>query len=258
MDFHPFEVGPDSYVDAGGRRRLQCRVCTLPANARRHTSPEVERARNAHRKETLDARRATAGPTIQRITATAERLHGRPSIPTPPRIEPKAPTVRVADWRLTVLRQAIEQALAAELSLPLRLQLLDAQRALRSDLHGTVAVAGSAVELAPPADPDGPPLRAEPARGSLASLPVPSPETPGRPSDARRVARAFRGDKYRELFLRAVDAGWPFVPLANGHVRIIGPGGTVSLSMTAQAGHGHGYANVRATAKRAGLDVSGL
>jgi hypothetical protein len=153
------------------------------------------------------------------------------------------------------LALAIERALDAELSLPLRLHLLDAQKSLRSDLFGTVATAAAAVERGP----DRPPLLVEPVTGSLASLPNPSPEPPRRPSDARNVARAFRGDKYRELFLRAVDQGWTYDHQANGHIRVFGPSGSsFSLSTTAIADRGHGYRNVRASAKRAGLDVSGL
>jgi len=173
--------------------------------------------------------------------------------PSPEPVATKAPP-RVADWRLTLLRLAIEQALNAELSLPLRLHLTDAQRSLRSDLYGTVATAEAVTHtpIVPNDSAPAAPVMADPEPTQ------PSPERTKRQSDATKIARSFRGDKYRELFNRAIEAGWSADP-SGSHVWLYGPdGGRFSLSTTAISDRGHGFRNVKAQAKRQGLNVDGI
>ena len=75
----------------------------------------------------------------------------------------------------------------------------------------------------------------------------------------RSLRRGIRSDRVRGLFDRATDAGWSAKELGSGHLGLFAPDGRtrLTISMTAK-GDGHGWLNVRADAKRAGLDVAGL
>src|SRR6185369_17525901 len=94
----------------------------------RHRSAEALATAAAKRR--AGPRRSTALPPSPRPVQATKPLED---------LRPKAPAPRIADWRLTLLRLAIEQALEAEISLALRLRLTEAQRSLRSDLYGTIS-----------------------------------------------------------------------------------------------------------------------
>jgi hypothetical protein len=75
------------------------------------------------------------------------------------------------------------------------------------------------------------------------------------------VRRAFRSGRVRQLFERAMEAGWSWRRTGGGHIIIDSPGQAhhVSLSTTmSDRGLGRGWENTKAEAKRKGLDIAGL
>ena len=75
------------------------------------------------------------------------------------------------------------------------------------------------------------------------------------------VRRSFRSGKVRGLFARATEKGWSWRKGHGGHVIIENPTHTehIALSTTmSDAGQGRSWANLRAEAKRKGIDVIGL
>lgn len=261
-DFHSFVASPSTFVDKANRTRIACAICGKPSNAWSHRSAAAMAASVAKIRSTKASKPNPEAVAWHELP---------PKLPPGPKpalearplesIRPKAPSPRIADWRLTLLRLAIEQALNADLSMVLRMRLTEAQRALRSDLYGTVAIA-----LPESSHSDAKPeLPKAPSPTAPDTLPAARPSPPevslskGRVDGARQAARAFRGDKQRALFLRAVDAGWDWAATGSGHMRIVGPtGAVVIISTTAIADRGHGYRNLKSQAKRAGLDVEGL
>jgi hypothetical protein len=250
VDWHPFEPGGQTFRDASGRLRNGC------------ARPGCGAASNAYRHRGRDAALAAGAKSSQTRTRKRRELEGSASPPeliavplASPVIRPSSPPV--ADWRLSMLRLAVDMSLEGPpLSFLLRRALLDTRAALRSELYGTVAVADPRGEL-PQAD--APPAELEELPEPAELRPERTPE-PLRNARVRAVAHSFRGDKYRELFLRAVSSpGWRWSLTGSNHVLLISPSGEhVNLSASAQSGRGHGYANVRAQARRAGLDVAGL
>jgi hypothetical protein len=146
------------------------------------------------------------------------------------------------------LRHAVELALEhpAELDDVLELRLRETARAVRSALYGTG-------ELVPP--PELPVELEELAREPSLSSSRITPLANGR---VRKVAHGFRSPRARELFLRAVRDGHRWQRTSSGHVLIHGPTGEVSLSMSVDERNARSWANARATARRAGLNVEGL
>jgi hypothetical protein len=254
VNYHPFVAGAP-VRNAAGALRVTCAECGAYSNAWRHRSPEhvaeVQRRRVATIAERRTHPRLIPHPSTppdeprlqpSRISTAARAEAYRPAEP-PPRQS-------VADWRLSMLRLAIEHALdGPELSFNLRRLLLDTQRALRSDLHGTIATELARVELRPA----GPPPVTSPQ-----ALPGRPRATEGPPPSARGLAHGFRDERTRGLFLRAVAAGWRWSVTGSNHVRLEGPDGAVLTLSQTSSGHGRAYLNAKADAKRAGLDVAGL
>jgi len=230
-DYHDFVPG-EAFVDAAGHNRVRCYLCGKPANAPSHRSPErMAAATAAMRAGRHRPKKPTLLPAI---------VHVAPAPVAQPVAQPiQAPP----DWKLYLLRHAVELALDAGIDDDaVALRARELQRALRSRFYGTRTP-----------EPKG-------ATPKIVAKPLTEPRQTVITSDeARRVAKTFRGDKQRALFLRAVDAGWRFDRTGTGHVRLLGPEGqTLIVSTTAIADRGHGYRNLRADAKRKGLDVEGL
>lgn len=138
----------------------------------------------------------------------------------------------------------MDQALRVDLAPLTRTLLLDAQRAVRSELRPTT------VRHTPVPDLADPPPRRDP----IQPKPVPADQ---HSAARRKLAAGFRSDKTRALFLRACEQGWQPAITGTGHAKLISPDGkALVLSLTNTGGRGFG--NAKATAKRMGLDVSGL
>ena len=254
-EFHPFKPGGLIQLDRRGARNATCRECGLMQRARRHWDPE----RSLAAREKQSATRRARGLNGRGARASRARLPAPELaiVPAPAAAPVPTPPPRVADWRLSMLRLALDMALEGpSLSFPLRRALLDARGALRSELHGIPATAGAVLELPEP-DP-------VPETHSAALPNGHEPPRAMRPIQSARVqrtARGFRGDNFRALYLRAVECGWQWEHRrGSGHVALYPPDGRkpVVLSITAPSSEARGWMNARADAKRAGLDVTGL
>lgn len=85
------------------------------------------------------------------------------------------------------------------------------------------------------------------------------PITPAPAIAIRGILAGIRNDRIRELVKRASADGWTVGKTGSGHVSIAKGKQRMILSTTSNDGRmGHGWGNVRATAKRVGLDVTGL
>lgn len=243
-DYHPFKPGGPLVPDSRGRRNPSCLACGAIARARRHWTPEQSAA--AALKQGASRRRSNAWRRL------AEGPRGSPQVLPPPQLAALEPVPRVADWRLSMLRLALDQSLEGpSLSFALRRSLLDARAALRSELYGLPAT--DRVEPPTHAAVDYGPARV----GPLEPLARPSPQVEESSARRRALSRKIRDDRTRALVERAVAAGWQWRVTGTGHVALTGPAGE-SLVMSATPSDHRGYLNNRARARRLGLDVSGL
>ena len=191
-----------------------------------------------------------AHPRRTRAEMQAER-EPKPML-VPSRIQtPELPPARVATepepWQLGMLRDAVAHVLelpADAIGWRLRLRVLDVEKAF------------DVGRLDPPLQRD--PVLEEPEPVAV----IPKPHALTRPSQRHASRKMLRGmtGQYRDLAERAIDAGWTARKAGNGHVLLEQPttGIRLTLSGSRAEGAGRGYLNLRAAAKRAGLDVTGL
>jgi hypothetical protein len=224
-----------------------CAVCGQPARSgHKRASPTTSRARDSVPASTIPPVGAgISRPTPERAAeraAVVERYRERVAVgpaPVEPNVEHAPP------WQLKALELHVAEALRVDVSYALRILLLDTQRAIRSELAPTTVRRAPAVE-----PPKPPPVEHRPVEPPRADAPL--------SAGLSVVARGIRNDKMRDLFRRAIGAGWSPKVLGNGHLRLTGPtGSSFTLSMTSDCG-ARAYKNDRAQAKRAGLDVTGL
>ena len=74
----------------------------------------------------------------------------------------------------------------------------------------------------------------------------------------KRVTGGIRNDKIRKLYLEALRQGWTSEIDGAGHVKMTNPrtGNRFWISSTSDWGsNGRNYANARAKARRAGLEI---
>jgi hypothetical protein len=199
---HPFVDSGRRTVGPSGRSYAVCETCG------------GKRIGTAHGR--VEQRAPTMNPAVR---ARAERRVTELPPPTPPRPvalaprpePPKPAAPRVADWRLSLLRLALDQALAGpHLEEVTRYKLEDARRALRSELHGQVAVAEAAIgpaivtrleleQPAPEPKPERARARADPGthRPHGASVPIRQAPRALPPRRPRRMATGLHGRESR-------------------------------------------------------------
>jgi hypothetical protein len=89
--------------------------------------------------------------------------------------------------------------------------------------------------------------------------PRPIPLPTAQPAIVRGILAGIRNDRARELVKRAVASGFSASKTGSGHVALDKGSTRLIVSTTSNDGRmGHGWGNLRATAKRAGIDVTGL
>lgn len=72
-----------------------------------------------------------------------------------------------------------------------------------------------------------------------------------------KVPWSFRSDRFRELVKRAVADGWEGTTTGTGHLKLMKEGKTLIISRTSN-GQAHAWRNLKAQAKRLGVNVEGL
>jgi len=115
--------------------------------------------------------------------------------------------------------------------------------------------------LAPdaPKDPEAPSPDLIERRPELAPRAVPVAEGAVLPRpNITGLLRGIQSGRHRELVKRAVDQGWDVAMTGGGHVALTRGHRRLVVSTTVREGRGRGWANLRAEAKRIGLDVGTL
>jgi hypothetical protein len=97
---------------------------------------------------------------------------------------------------------------------------------------------------------DGPPTEADLARHPRL-IRSPAPVAIG-----SAIARGIPDKRRRELIKRAVGDGWDAARTANNHIAL--DKGATRIIVPTTEGYGRGWNNLKAQAKRAGIDVAGL
>jgi hypothetical protein len=286
---HQYVEGVHTRTAKDGRVYRLCRVCDDRANAFPHrgfrTTPLTIRERSEHHRfdpsttvVIRDARghatpaclacgkakRATEHgglsnplPALSPADPVPARLR---ALPSPPANGTKAAPVRVAPTKiapppaeLTMVALAIDRLLALPDDLVdwrLRTRLTSARELVAVPVFPTLDVrltpeVADAAEV-PPDD-----------NLVVSRAPTALPAAPA--IVARGILAGIRNDRIRELVKRAAADGWEVGKTGSGHISIAKGKQRMILSTTSNDGRlGHNWGNVRATAKRAGLDVSGL
>src|SRR5262245_60381473 len=223
---HPYVWDGTTRRPAGGLGR-PIRPCIVCGQGRsRHSAVKAAVAREA----------SVSGP-MPKAPTTGRR----------PRTLPKVPPAELVGLALAVDRIL---ALPADLvGWRLRLRLADIRPLL--NVPEFPVLAGPEVATSP-SDPEAPPPTLVAARPALAPRPVAI--TPG--SRALSIVRGIRSERIRSLARRAIEQGWDVDLTGSGHLRL--SKGSQVIIGSGTGDRGRGYANLRAEAKRRGMDVSGL
>jgi len=188
---------------------------------------------------------ATPKPTL--APAATER-------PQPP--VPISPAPPAHPWQLYALEAALEAVMpkAVDFGYPTQVLLADALRAVRSELHPSTVRRTPVYEPAPVMSTEPPTLSP-----TVQHFPPRTPAPTGSGGETRRrLIAGIRSDQLRKIAVRAFEQNWQAKVLGDGHLRFMGPdGGHFVLSMTSKD-TARSFPNVKAAAKRAGLDTSGL
>jgi len=227
---HEYRAGPGVMADKRGRRHGLCADCGKPANAPYHRrgwrglaplpkpAPRTRAARGA------PSPRASAGVRAGRSLPAAE---------------------------LVMVAVAVDRALALPadaLGWRLRMRLADIRPLLGVPTYPTLAA------------PDHEPDEDAPGADLVEHRPELRPKTLPLADDARIVGllRGIQSGKNRELVKRARDQGWDVAMTGSGHIALSKGQSRILVSTTQREGRGRGWANLRADARRAGIDVTGL
>lgn len=138
-----------------------------------------------------------------------------------------------------------------------------------ADLRRVLEDAGLDLE---PSGPPSPPTIRVPGPGTVeapadSQPPAPHPQllrlasaTTSELSRARHLTRGIRHGRSRELAIRAVVQGAQLRMTSGGHVLLSGGplSSPVSIGTTSSGDHARSWANLRADARRKGLDTEGL
>lgn len=238
---HPYIAGIVTKTDARGHLMPLCADCQAPQNSPRHRSyaiagpppPRPERVRR---------------PKVSRRAADWHR----------PRPRGRRPKYQEIPWEVRLLAMALDRALGAGpdvLGWRAAIRAGDLRNALDEIIPRDPEPEPIAIpEPEPEApDPEPEPARIRPSPTSWAAVP------PSQLARARAQTKGIRSDRFRDLVVRAILQGARIEKRRSGHMLLIGGPLTrpISLSMTSDGG-GRTWENLRASARRAGLDTAGL
>ena len=277
---HTFVDSGRSHAGSDGRVVRECRICEGPPNAGRHRDPDARWRRSvpkgprlAHLRRPVEVHPfVLGGPTKPDKRGRTLQLCGDPSCRSTANspkhrtgvrlarrlgaASPKNPTPRPRAAATVAPAEYVAAAITMDaiLALPhdvvpwrLRMRLQAAREDLPVPTYPTLYVA-------PEPEPEEAPAVVE----------VPEEEAPrvrpvARDATMAGILRGIRNDRYRSLARRAVDTGWDLSMTGSGHARLSRGDRVLILSTTAgDARMGHSWGNLRAQAKRSGIDVTGL
>lgn len=232
-DRHPFVIGTEVQTDSRGHRRALCRVCGAVSSALPHRA-EVGGAILAPLDDPSDRSASAPPPTAVPV---------RPGPVRPAKITPP-----VAEIALVAI--GIDRLLALPtdaVSWRLRVRLTEVRQLLDCPVLPTLDPADQVdPDASPPTDRD---LDLKP---SLAPQRIDAaPVVVG-----NAILRSITDSRRRTLVRRAIETGWSANRTASNHVAL--DKGATRIIVTMHEGYGRAWANTRAQAKRAGLDVTGL
>lgn len=256
-DRHEFVAGETKPYGPAGRLYPLCAVCDRPQNAPRHRSDE-SRLRTSRAISAAAGRRAI-GAKYDRIVAGAVRAtdpgradqggpHPTP-IQTPTRVHRERISVPAAE--LAALALAIDGVLALPVDrVPWKLRLRLGEARPLIDIPTFPSLASTAFEE---------PIPDAPSETILDALPQlrPVERSPVALQSASALIRGIRNDRMRNLARRAISTGWQPAMTGSGHLALTRGQRRLVISTTS-SGAGRGWQNLRADAKRLGIDVSGL
>ena len=238
-DPHPFELGGGFKLGKDGRHLALCArpgcggVASLIAHSPKANGVSVGAAQIIHPERGKGRARVAQGAPTARATSRA-----------------RAASLPPAEY--VALAIAIDQVLALPpeaIGWRLRIRLGDMRPLLGVPDYPTLQA-----REAPP-DPEAPTpadIAVSPERYASKSLPVAvDSKLPG-------ILRGIQSGRHRDLVRRAKDQGWGVAMTGSGHVALTKGQSRLLVSTTVREGRGHGWANLRAEAKRAGIDVAGL
>lgn len=245
---HAFDPAPTTEAtprDKGGKLLRSCRVCGRPGRGSGHRLAGLTGEARA-----LRARRPPREPGAP--------PEPRPRVAPPARAEARRPEApqkrrsrRIPARELVVLAGAIDAILELPIDAVgwrLRLRLADIRPILGVETHPTLRYDSSAQ---PEPEPPSPALLER-----LPGLQPPVVESPRAASLS--ILTGIRDDKVKALARRAIEDGWEARKTMGGHLALDRGEKTVIISTTVRGGAGHSWGNIRAEAKRHGIDVSGL
>jgi hypothetical protein len=217
---HPFQVSLSTVItNARGRRTPACVVCGQLQRATEHKVNGVEAVEAVLNDMVIDRVGPVPQPRVQKIA--------------PPPAE------------LTMAALAIDVLLALPpeaLEWSLRIRLDDVRKRLKVPPFPTLNP-DAIVDDVPPTEADiarHPRLIRSPAPVAIGSA----------------IARGIPDKRRRELIKRAVGDGWDAARTANNHIAL--DKGSTRIIVPTTEGYGRGWNNLKAQAKRAGIDVAGL
>jgi len=261
---HGYQPGPTTMVDRAGRRRVLCAECQLPANAQRHRAQRIPGQLSlvpALAPQGQPTGADTVPPGVGASAApgaTAPDDAGRAPQPPAPRVVASPDVARAPDRIKAPPAELALLAIAVDTVLALPVGSVDTGLWVRlASIRQSLDVPRLA-SLAPQVTDDDDGLEVRPSAPGTApdARPIPRPMTG--PAAATAIVRGIRSDKVRELVKRACRDGWDARKTGSGHIALTRNDRTVIVSATGSSRGGHWFANVRAEAKRAGIDVAGL
>lgn len=229
VDHHPFEPGQGVMVTSGGKLMPTCNRCQKAKNSPRH---------RVNREDHVSLPRPSV-LSHPRQPATARRA-GVKALPPAELVE---------------LAIAVDRVLALpELAVSWRLRHRAGELRELLDVPSYPVLWGpDAVEAEP--DPDSPPVVAIAAVPALARR----PQEPAKGVGQSGIVKGIRNDRVRKLATRAIESGFVASHTGGGHIALDKGDTRLILSTTANGSRmGHGWMNLRASAKRAGINVEGL
>jgi hypothetical protein len=204
--------------------------------------------RRAHPRRTPAQMAAAAAPS-----AAPELVRADPPPESATAVRTQRAASKLPAAELVALAIGVDRILALPVDAvgwKLRVRLTAVRELLRVPVYPTMDVAE--VGQADPAPPD---------RELVARIPELRQRSVPVASDAQtqRLIRGIRDDRTKVLARRAVAAGGSLSMTGSGHLAIDLGSQRIIVSTTQNGGRrGHSWGNVRATAKRAGIDVSGI
>lgn len=269
---HPFVDDPTRRtVDSRGRALGYCATCGRSDRGRAHPSARRKPEHHAFalgtykrfdngRRYALCARCGKASLSPLHHGSTIDRAGTRPRPPSPG-VRRRVPAHIDVPWEVRLLAIALDRVIAAgpdRVGWRLSIRAADTRKAIEN-------VPGA--EVVPFLDGEPMPLQTTettepgqpPARPAPTPLPVEVRASRAEVARVRSTVKGIRSDRYRALVARAILSGAQVEHRGSGHLRVMGGPLTRPLVVsTTSDGGGRTWENLRAQARRAGLDTSGL